>query len=245
MGNVPLELLDHSFPTLAENLALDEALLHEAEEGRRPPLLRFWECPETAVALGRSSRVADHVDLDACRRDGIPVVRRASGGGVVLVGPGCLAATLILPAECDGRRIGLHAAIDAILERTVAALRLHVPGIEHAGTSDLAVGGRKVSGNAQRWLARMMLHHGTFLYGFPLSLIGRYVQLPVDQPAYRGGRDHAAFLANLPMSRDALKDVLCRAWNAASETPARDLPLEAVSELVRSRYAADEWNLRR
>ncbi len=33
---------DLTLPGVAENLALDEALLIEADEGRGPPLVRFW-----------------------------------------------------------------------------------------------------------------------------------------------------------------------------------------------------------
>src|SRR5580700_11377586 len=87
--------LDQTLPTLAENLALDEALLLDAESGG-PEVLRFWEWPDPAAVLGAGCSLRADIDLDACERDEVPIVRRASGGGAVLLGDGCLIFTLVL-----------------------------------------------------------------------------------------------------------------------------------------------------
>src|SRR5262245_38971942 len=76
-----MRLVDLTLPGAAENLALDEALLLEAEAGRGGEVLRFWEWPEPAVVLGSAGVVADDVDDPACTADGVPVLRRSSGGG--------------------------------------------------------------------------------------------------------------------------------------------------------------------
>ena len=61
---------------------------------------------------------------------------------------------------------------------SATALLERVPGIERAGISDLAIGGRKFSGSAQQRKRRFLLHHGTLLYGFDIPSIGRYLRLP-------------------------------------------------------------------
>src|SRR5262245_40400973 len=91
-----MQSLDVTLPTLAENLALDEALLLEAEAGHGGETLRLWEWPHPAVILGAGCRLADEVDEEACRRDGVPILRRSSGGGTVLLGAGCLLYSLVL-----------------------------------------------------------------------------------------------------------------------------------------------------
>src|SRR4051794_35022284 len=91
-----MRFLDLTLPGAAENLALDEALLLEAEAGRAGEVLRVWEWPRPAVVLGSGCRLAEDVDEEACRRDGVPVLRRASGGGTVLLGPGSLCFGLVL-----------------------------------------------------------------------------------------------------------------------------------------------------
>src|SRR5205823_1074606 len=93
---LPMHFLDLTLPTLADNLALDEALLLEAEAGRAGEVLRLWEYPRPAVVLGAGCRIAEEVDVAACRADDVPIARRASGGGTVLLGSGCLCFSLVL-----------------------------------------------------------------------------------------------------------------------------------------------------
>ena len=89
--------LDLTLATPEDNLACDEALLDWAEAHESPGLLRFWESDRRFVVLGYANRVADEVDVEACRAEDVPVLRRCSGGGTVLQGPGCVNYALILP----------------------------------------------------------------------------------------------------------------------------------------------------
>src|SRR5262245_53661131 len=91
-----MHFLDLTLPSLAENLALDEALLLESEAGRGDEVLRLWEWRDDAVVLGAGCRLTDDVHEAACREDGIPIARRASGGGTVLLGRGCFIFSLVL-----------------------------------------------------------------------------------------------------------------------------------------------------
>src|SRR5437868_3217176 len=89
--------LDHTCSALAEDVALDEALLERAESGRRPfEVLRIWEPRAKAVVIGRSSSFEGEVNQAECARRGVPVVRRASGGAAVVLGPGCLIYSVVL-----------------------------------------------------------------------------------------------------------------------------------------------------
>src|SRR6476661_8339047 len=97
MAEVSCKLLDLTLPSPIENLALDEALLEDLEENESHPVLRLWESDRHFVVLGRSSSLTEDVHLDACEQHAIPVLRRASGGGIVLQGPGCLSYAVVLP----------------------------------------------------------------------------------------------------------------------------------------------------
>ena len=99
----PLRLLDLTFPTAAENVALDEALLRAVEDSNAEPVLRLWELDHHAVILGRANRIERNIDLDACRRDGVPVLdiglRRPTLDDVFLSLTGHLSETETDPAE--------------------------------------------------------------------------------------------------------------------------------------------------
>ncbi len=235
--------LDLTLPTLAENLALDEALLRGAEDGHGGEVLRLWEWRQPAVVLGAGCWLAADVDEAACRANGVPLLRRASGGGTVLLGRGCLLYSLVLALDRSPALGDITASYRYILGTVRDALDCLLPGIDLAGTSDLAAEGRKFSGNAQQRKRHHLLHHGTLLYDFDLGLVGRYLRLPARRPEYRGERGHAEFLRNLPATPDSLRDRLRAAWGAAEDLPS--WPEERVRELVRDKYATEDWLRRR
>ena len=92
-----LSYLDLTLDLPEANLALDEALLESVEAAPEgPEWLRIWEMPSPVVVVGRSTKVHQEVNLPACQRRGIPVLRRCSGGTSVVVGPGCLLYSVVL-----------------------------------------------------------------------------------------------------------------------------------------------------
>lgn len=238
-----MHFLDVTLPTLAENLALDEALLLEAEDGRGGEVLRLWEWRSYAVVLGAGCRLAADVNESACQINGVPILRRASGGGTVLLGPGCLIFSLVLSRE---RAVEMREIVPShryILDMIRRALQDLQAGIEYAGTSDLAIAGRKFSGNSQQRKRDFILHHGTILYDFAIESVARYLRLPERQPAYRGQREHNDFLMNFPAGVDELKRRLRAAWQAEDVLSA--YPAARVQELAADKYAKDEWTRRR
>lgn len=212
----PFRLLDLTLPSPVENLALDVALLEELDAEGGDPVLRFWESHRHFVVLGPSCRLIDDVDVAACERNDVPVLRRASGGGTVLQGPGCLSYALVLPLTWDPRLANIRSTNQFILERMATALHRWEPETVFQGVSDLAIGGRKVSGNAQRRKRNALLFHGTILYAMQSDLIARYLKHPARQPEYRQDRPHEAFLRTIDASPGDLKQVIAEVWNAHS-----------------------------
>jgi lipoate-protein ligase A len=238
-----MKFLDLSLPTPAENLALDEVLLEQAEQGRgASEVLRLWESTTPFVVAGRSSRVAVEVNLDACRDANVPVLRRCSGGAAVMAGPGCLMYGLVLSYRQRPSLRVLQQAHCFVLSALASALSTLLPGVVMVGTSDLARGDRKFSGNSLRCKREHLLYHGTILYQFQLDLISRLLGVPPRQPEYRRQRDHASFVDNFPATRDQLRTVIRDAWKAADTL--ETWPQQAVQELVATRYSQDSWNLR-
>ncbi len=235
-----MRLLDLTLPTPVDNLALDEALLLEAEAGG-PEALRLWEWPTPAVVLGSGCVLAEDVDEPACRADGVPVLRRSSGGGTVLLGRGCLLFSLVLRFERAPELAEVRPSYRFILGKVLEALA--VPGAEQAGISDLAVAGRKFSGNAQQRKRHHLLHHGTILYAFDAAGVGRYLRQPPRQPEYRAGRPHESFLCNVPLPAGEIKERLCARWGVDPDGGA--WPAGRVRELVEQKYGREEWARRR
>lgn len=237
-----MKLLDLTLPTPAENVALDEALLEAAEAGElEAPLLRLWESPHYAVVLGRSSVLEVEVNREACRAAGVSVVRRASGGGAVVAGPGCLAYAVVLPVAENLQLGAIDYAHRYVLGKLTHSLAGFAPGIARAGASDLAIPDstgraplRKVSGNALRVKRRHVLYHGTLLYNFDLAQIEKLLARATREPEYRGKRGHGDFVANLSATQAQLRQALIAGWEAIQ--PLDEWPIARLAELVNTKY---------
>jgi lipoate---protein ligase len=238
-----LQFLDYSFQDPVENLACDEALLDQAESRQGPEILRFWESTVPFVVLGFSNPFRTETFHEACATAGIPILRRCSGGGTVLQGPGCVNYALILSMENRPELKSVTCANRFVMGRNAAILQALCGGsITVNGITDLSLNGRKFSGNAQRRRRRYLLFHGTFLLEADLTQIDRFLPLPARQPTYRQGRSHAEFLTMLPIPRSILKQGFQQGWQAT--LPSAPLPREQIQHLVQTRYSQSDWNFR-
>jgi len=239
-----MRLIDLTLPTPGENLALDEALLEEAEAAPEPAeTLRLWEPTEPLVVLGRSSRIATEVHVEECRKRQIPILRRSSGGAAIVTGPGCLMYAVVLSYRLRPQLQSLDETHRFVLQTLATGLEHLAPGIQRAGTSDLAIDNRKFSGNSVRCKRGHLLYHGTLLYDFTLELVGECLGRPPREPEYRQSRPHESFVTNLRASAVELRDDLIAAWGAT--TGVGGWPRERVAQLVESKYSRDEWTLGR
>jgi lipoate-protein ligase A len=238
-----LPICDHSAIDLETNLALDEALLQAVEAGEVAPLVRVWEWPRLAVVLGASSHHAEDVHLEACQADGVPLTRRASGGGTVMLGPGALNVTIVLPVALAEGLESVDRAHAYVLERLAESLRGQGVPVDVQGSGDLAIGGRKCAGSAQRRLKRHFLVHTSILDMMDLTAIARYLAQPRRQPDYRQGRPHTEFVTNLNLGRPGLVAAIQAAWCAPRpETLGfAALPWTRAAALVAEKYSDPSW----
>ena len=213
-----MDYLDLTYPDPADNLACDEALLDACEAGESPAVLRVWEPESHCVVVGYSNRDFDEVRLEECARGGVPVLRRHSGGGTVLLGPGCLNYAVVLAVDSDPWHSSIRETNRFVMEKhRLVGERLTGRPVTANGFTDLAMNGRKVSGNAQYRRRNAVLFHGTFLLAFDLSMVDMLLDNPSVAPGYRDGRSHIEFLANMGIRAQSLKDELRKEWNAESE----------------------------
>jgi lipoate-protein ligase A len=228
-------------------LAADEALLERAESGRIGECLRLCEIATPAVIMGVGAVWREEVHADACREAGVPVLRRCSGGGTVLIGRGCLNYSVLLDTEARPELRVPRESYGVLVPPLAEALSALGPKVEHAGLSDLAWQGCKVGGTAQKRKRRWLLHHGTLLYALDVASIDRFLAHPPDEPDYRAGRPHAEFLASLPLSRHQIEAAVLQAYGCppAPTADVTDALAGRIEELVKTKYATEAWTYRR
>lgn len=239
-----MRYLDLTCESPAMNLAFDEVLLDLCEEDTEIEVLRLWEPQHYFVVVGYGNAVEREVDIGRCRKDDVPILRRYSGGGTVLQGPGCLNFSLILPVRSSRHLAGIGETNRFIMERHRKALEILTgEKIEVEGYTDLAIEGRKFSGNAQRRKCNALMFHGTILLQFDSTMVERYLRMPSRMPSYRDNRRHRDFMRNLPGEVVHVKAALRDCWNAHGELD--PLPIDDARGLADSRYKSVEWTFRR
>ena len=205
MSVLALSLINVQLANPVDHLRLDEELLAEGKGA-----LRFWEATQECVVLGQSGQRERDANLAACETASVPVLRRRSGGGAVLLGPGCLNYAIVLPLAWNAAwrdvRYSLHWTMDRIRQA------LNIADLRNEGSCDLALHDRKVAGSAQRRTQSAILHHGTILYRFDASRAERFLRHPHREPEYRAGRSHSDFLGNIPLNADQIRERIMDAW---------------------------------
>lgn len=203
LGEPPLELAQHAAWDL---LALPA------------PQVRALPVTHVAVVLPRSRKPHREVYLERCERDHVPVVRRPSGGGAVVLAPGVVTVSALAPLSGPRSTSQVFAGFCSLVAQ--ALQRLGVPMLELRGVSDLCLGDRKVAGSSLRLLFNTVLFQASVLVDADLSLLERYLPFPSRAPDYRQGRPHRDFVitlaqAGFPLKVEAVAASLQQVFRAA------------------------------
>ena len=126
-------LLNMRKNSAAMNMAIDEAIL-AAQKEHANPTLRFYGWTQPAFSFGYFQNITAEVDVEACRANGIDLVKRMTGGGTVVHGWE-LTYTLILPRGAGEMRVS--DAYDGIGQSLVKAFQqLGIPAQCYAACSE-------------------------------------------------------------------------------------------------------------
>jgi lipoate-protein ligase A len=169
-----------------EQLQLEEALLRE--DARNWCLINEGSPP--AIVMGISGKKELLVNADKLSRAPIPLIKRFSGGGTVVVDEDTLFITFIFQKEAHP-----FAAYPEPIMRWSAEIYGSMSDLE-LRENDYVLGNKKCGGNAQYIKKDRWLHHTSFLWDFKQERMD-YLLHPHKTPAYREGRTHADFLCTL------------------------------------------------
>jgi lipoate---protein ligase len=175
----------------------EDTPLLDAVRQDRQPRIRVYCPPHTMVVLGRGSKPAQELHLETCQTDQIPLLRRLGGGCAVVLDPGNVIVSVVLPALGLGGNLRAFAELSAWL---IAALeRIGLAGVQREDHSDLALAGHKIGGACIYRAKDLLFYSTTLLFAPRIELMERYLRHPPREPAYRQGRAHAAFVTSLQL----------------------------------------------
>ncbi len=143
--------------------------------------------------MGISGKEEELVDLEKAKKNQIPLIRRFSGGGTVIVDESTLFITFICQKELHNFPL-----FPEPVHRWAEELYKDV--FDHAEfklrENDYVIGEKKFGGNAQYLQKGRWLHHTSFLWDFNTQLMSHLLH-PKKTPTYRAGRKHEEFLCRM------------------------------------------------
>jgi lipoate-protein ligase A len=151
------------------------ALAARHADGVASDTVRFHRYP-ACVLLGRSQIAAETVDVERCRREGIEVVHRVTGGGAVYMSPSMLAWEVVLDRRAFARDLG--AATRRICEGVAAGLARLGCRARFRPANDIEIGGLKVSGSSGYAEGRSVALQGTILIEDDVPAMARALRMP-------------------------------------------------------------------
>lgn len=163
---------------------------------QHPVACLLWQPDSTVVVIGYAQVAEREVDVAQCRLSGVPIIRRCGGGGAVVLMPGVLCITLAFNSrQSASPSFFFHRINDFISERLAAAFNIR--GIHRAGSSDLAIGDKKILGCSIYKSRQNWLYQGSLLVNPDLHLIELFLRHPSKEPDYRQSRSHHEFITGL------------------------------------------------
>lgn len=225
----------------AFNLATEEWLLRQ----NREDVFMLWR-NDRAVIVGRNQNARAEINVAFVQEQGIPVLRRLSGGGAVYHDLGNVNYTFIGTAAKAGM-----ASFQRCATPMLAALQGLGLQCAFTGRNDIEVQGRKISGMAQYRSGDRVLCHGTLLFDTSLETLATVLRPPAAKftgKSVASVRSRVANIADMLRHRLSVEDFMAALWRSvAGKGGSMSLldPLEksAISELAEFRYRCRAWNM--
>lgn len=148
-----------------------------------------------SIVMGVSGKPKELLDTDAVLRDEIPVIRRFTGGGTVIVDQGTIFVTFICNKDAI---LGLQSYPQPIMSWSSLIYKnmFQGNGDFRLRENDYVLGNHKFGGNAQSITKNRWVHHTSFLWDYEVNNMD-YLKMPKRVPEYRQARNHLEFICRM------------------------------------------------
>jgi lipoate-protein ligase A len=230
------------------NMALDEACMEAVRNKLVPATIRLYRWKPAAVSIGNFQCLHDEVDLVACKKHRVDVVRRETGGGAVYHDTdGEVTYSIIGPVDVFPRDvIASYKEICSCLVDALAELGIKA---EFRPINDITVAARKISGSAQTRKAGVLLQHGTLLLSVDPERMFTYLTPDKakisDKPYVKSVKAAVAAVSeHVQTPRDAVEQALAAAFKrryAAIDGSWTVAELQRAVELAK-KFSSAAWS---
>lgn len=186
-----------------KQLQLEEALLRKSQD--EYCLINFGSPPAIVMGISQDKKLV--VDDSKLSHNLVPVIRRFSGGGTVVIEPTTVFFTLIV----SHNTLSVPPFPKDVLIWMEEVLRQAFKGLPFSlKENDFILNDKKCGGNAQYFTKGRVLHHTSFLWDYSEEYMNLLLH-PPKMPMYRENRSHKEFLTTLrpyfPKQEDLVKEL--------------------------------------
>lgn len=196
----------------------------------------IWQV-EPSVIFGRNQLIENEVNIGYCKRNGVRMFRRKSGGGCVYADKSNMMLSFITSSDY------VCLTYNRYIMMVVEALRKIGIDAKANGRNDIMIEGRKVSGNAFYHIPGRSIVHGTMLYDTDMRNMTACIT-PDDEKLLSKGvksvRQHIALLKDYTtMSLDEIRESIIKSICDSTLT-LREEDIEKISNIEKE-YLSEEF----
>jgi len=244
------------------NMAIDEAILTARIAGKVPNTLRFYRWKPSAVSIGRFQNPFNEVHVENCRKHGIDIVRRITGGGAVYHDQD---GEITYSVVVDGKDLGcadmdMIYAYKAVCGGLIEAVKILGTNAEFNPTDpkqcpNITIKGRKISGSAQSYRRGVLLQHGTFLVDINPEKMFTFLKVPWTKTLLdvleisKEKLTSAKQELESQMSMEEAYQALVRGFEKALKMQLVEKELTSyerklAESLCRNKFSTEDWNFK-
>lgn len=240
------------------NMAVDEAILNARIKGLVPNTVRFYRWRPSAVSIGKFQKIENEVYVESCRKNGVDIVRRITGGGTVYHDAEGEITYSVIASKGELGAKDVSEVYTKVYSGIVEAL--HILGLNadfNEGNAkacpNLTINGKKISGSAQCHKSGIVLQHGTILLEVDLEKMFTFLRVPWAKTCMEvvgiAKNKITSIKAELrrEISHAKVHEALIGGFQRALKTSFENDDLtayekELAEKLCKEKYATDNWN---
>ena len=173
--------IENNRVTASAGLAADEVLATRVGTGTSLPTLRLYTYQPCAL-VGRFQTIENELNLDYCAQNKIPVNRRPTGGGAIIMGENQLGVALAIPGKSDESYASVRERMSQFSQGIISGLNTLGIKVEFRRKNDLEVNGLKIAGlGLHKTATGGLLFHASLLVDLDVAYMLNVLQTPFEK----------------------------------------------------------------
>jgi len=173
--------IENNHVTASAGLAADEVLATRVGSGASQPTLRLYTYKPCAL-VGRFQTIENELNLEYCAHNKIPVNRRPTGGGAIIMGENQLGVALAIPGKSDETYASVRERMAQFSQGIISGLSTLGIDVEFRRKNDLEVNGKKIAGlGLHKTATGGLLFHASLLVDLDVAFMLNVLQTPFEK----------------------------------------------------------------